>query len=776
MVKRNFQNRNVQTVTHWGAYNVEVNKGGIVGVQGLGSDSDPSAIGMSMVGTLDDKSRITDPMVRSGFLKSRQHSDSTQRGLEPFVPISWDLAEELVAEELARVRRDYGNKAIFGGSYGWASAGRFHHAQSQLHRFLNCLGGYTRSVNTYSFAAAEVILPHILGDYWAYISQQTTWPSIVENTELVVAFGGLPLKNTQVSPGGTGNHAQKSYMQQAKEKGVEFVNISPIRDDVADFLHAEWYAARPNTDVAIMLGIAYTLVTENRHSEEFLQEYCVGFEKFHSYLMGEVDGQPKDASWAANVSGLSAEQIISIARLMTKKRTMISLSWSLVRQDHGEQTYWMGVTLAAMLGQIGLPGGGVGFGYAAENTMGNQSGEYPLASLPQGKNDVDQFIPVARISDMLLQPGEVFDYDGQKHTYPDIELIYWAGGNPFHHHQDTNRLLKAWRIPQTIIVHDIWWNATARLADIVLPATSALERNDIGGASNDPYLFPMHQVVRPNGNARNDFEIFSGIARKLDVAEKFDQGRDEMAWIRHLYEVTADRFWQENMHLPPFESFWESGECLRLPVPKKHKVILAEYRSDPDANRLSTPSGRIEIYSEAISKFGYEDCVGHPIWMEPKEWLGQNNRNNRFHLISNQPSTRLHSQLDNGVTSRNSKINGREPVRINSKDAKKLGVIDNDIVRLYNERGQCLAGAVTCDDLLPGVVQMSTGAWWDPEDLSEPNSLCRHGHVNVLTIDKGTSSLAQGPIALTCLVNIEKFEGTVTEINVFNPPSITDAD
>ena len=96
-----------------------------------------------------------------------------------------------VAGELARVRDQHGNESIYGGSYGWASAGRFHHAQSQLHRFLNCIGGYTRSVNSYSLGASEVILPHVVGGAGEVLRRATTWKAILEHTELVVAFGGM---------------------------------------------------------------------------------------------------------------------------------------------------------------------------------------------------------------------------------------------------------------------------------------------------------------------------------------------------------------------------------------------------------------------------------------------------------------------------------------------------------------------------------------------------------------------------------------------------------
>ena len=103
---------------------------------------------------------------------------------------------------------------------------------------------------------------------------------------------------------------------------------------------------------------------------------------------------------------------------------------------------------------------------------------------------------------MLLCPGEPFTYDGARYTYPDIRLIYWAGGNPFHHHQDINRLLEAWKAPQTIVVHEQFWTATAKHADVVLPVTTAMEREDIGYASQEGILVAMSKIVDPVGDSR----------------------------------------------------------------------------------------------------------------------------------------------------------------------------------------------------------------------------------------------------------------------------------
>ena len=496
------------TSTHWGTYRVETENGVVTALHGFEEDSDVSPIGSGIVDVLDAPSRIRAPMVRRSWLESGPGSNNNLRGVDPFVEVSWERAEKLVADELSRVKQQHGNEAIFGGSYGWSSAGRFHHAQSQLHRFLKCVGGYTRSVGTYSYAAAEFIVPHVLGDYWALLLETTSWQSVIDQGELVVAFGGMPLSNGQINAGGIGRHVQREHMLEAREAGIEFVNISPIRADVDDSLAAEWLPVRPGTDTALLIAIAKTLIDGHLVDHHFLDRYTVGFDRFQQYLYGVDDGIVKNADWAAEICAVSADQIRRLALRMAAKRTMISVSWSLTRQHHGEQAYWAAITVAALLGQIGLPGGGIAFGYSTTNGIGGHNTKVPGASLPQGENKISTFIPVARISDMLLHPGELFDFNGSRYEYPDIQVIYWAGGNPFHHHQDLNKMLTAWRKPGTVIVHDWCWNSMAKHADIVLPCTTTLERNDLSISPRDPYVIDMQKAIEPIASSRNDYDIF----------------------------------------------------------------------------------------------------------------------------------------------------------------------------------------------------------------------------------------------------------------------------
>ena len=259
------------TSTHWGTYRAKVKDGKVQELIGWEHDKDPSPIGPGILDVQDGPTRIDAPMIRKSWLEGGPGTRNKNRGTDPFIEVSWDKANQLVADELNRVKDKYGNSSIFGGSYGWASAGRFHHAQSQLHRFLNCIGGYTRSKFTYSFAAAEAMVPHILGSYRAFLDTCTSWDLIKKNTELFICFGGIPLKNGQISQGGTGHHYQKENILEAAKSGIEFINISPLKSDLIDGAKGEWIAARPNTDTALMLGLAHTLHEEGLSDKKFLK-------------------------------------------------------------------------------------------------------------------------------------------------------------------------------------------------------------------------------------------------------------------------------------------------------------------------------------------------------------------------------------------------------------------------------------------------------------------------------------------------------------------------
>jgi biotin/methionine sulfoxide reductase len=345
------------TSLHWGAYRPQVVDGKLQAMVPVEWDPDPSPIGASIPEAITSPMRILRPAVRRSYLEN-PGAYPERRGQEPFVEVSWDVALDLVARELKRVKTEQGNQAIFGGSYGWGSAGRFHHAQSQLHRFLNLFGGYVFSTDSYSLGAGRVLMPHIVGNMDGLLAAHTSWKNLAQHCELFVAFGGLPAKNAQSSPGGASEHLLSRALEDMSEAGVPFVNVSPLRDDLCGPKNIQWLPVRPGSDTALMMALSFVLVSEGLHSEDFIQRYTVGYERFREYLLGHIDGQPKDPLWAQALTDIPAPQITTLARRMASQRTMINIAYSLQRSVHGEQPFWMTVTLAALLGQIGLPGGG----------------------------------------------------------------------------------------------------------------------------------------------------------------------------------------------------------------------------------------------------------------------------------------------------------------------------------------------------------------------------------------------------------------------------------
>lgn len=743
-----------RTATQWGIYDVLVEQGKIVGVEDISEDPAPSALGRGLVDGIQHPLRIREPAIRKGWLATKDRARQA-RGADKFVAVPWDEALELAAGEIKRVSEDFGNTSIFGGSYGWASAGRFNHAQSQLHRFINLAGGCTRAMNSYSTAAAQVVLPHVVAPWGQMELEQASWEEITEHTELMIVFGGVPLRNTQVAYGGITEHQSTPGFHAAINAGVRFINISPVRSDLVG--SQDWLAPRPGTDVALMLGIAFELETNGLVDEQFLASHCVGYERFRRYLLGLDDGQPKTSNWASDICDVAASKISELARLAAKRRTFVSAAWSLQRAHHGEQPYWMVVTLAAMLGGVGLPGQGFGFGYGAEGFLGSSWRRFNWATFSKGRNPTGFAIPVARIADMLLHPGEEVSYDGYEIEYPEIKLIYWAGGNPFHHHQDLNRLCRAWRKPDTVIVNEPWWTPVAQWADIVFPATTQLEREDICASSHDPYAHVMEIAIPPQHDARSDHEIFKGLADKLGFYDLFTAGKNDRQWLADMWQRSQAAAQKQGFELPAFDEFWLKKQH-RIPDSGPRKIWLGGFRQNAQANKLATPSGKIEIFSDVVHGFDYDDCPGHATWLEPFERLGGTGADSYpLALLSPQPERRLHSQLDHSAHSAEGKINGREVLAMHPDAARARNVEDGDTVRVFNDRGACLAGVRLDDGMRGDVVALPTGAWFKPSEPSEYGSLELGGNPNVLTKDVGTSKLAQGPSSGTCLVQVERY-------------------
>lgn len=785
-------NGEVYTAAHWGALKVSVKNGKIIKSENAfeGMIDNPLQSVTADLVEGQRTNRIKAPMVRKSYLEKKANHREL-RGADEWVEVSYDQAIKLVSDEVARVRKQKGASGIYGGSYGWKSSGNFHNARTLLHRYLTMGGGFVGGLGDYSAGAAQVIMPHVMGTLEVY-EQQTSWPLIMQHSKVVVIWGANPVDTLRIawtSNDGVG----LEYFTKLKNSGKKIIIIDPIKSNTVEFYgeKAEWISPKPNTDVAVMLGIIHTMLLSGKYNKEFIETYTEGFDKFADYVMGKGEDQtPKTAEWAAKISGVNPEKIKELASLFFENRTMLMTGYNMQRQHHGEQVHWMAVALASAIGQIGLPGGGFGISYHYANGGSPTTNAPIIGGMTVGKssrggaewlnNESSTAIPVARIADCLLNPGKTIDYNGRKITYPDIDLVYWVGGNPLVHHQDTNLLIKAWKKPTTVIVHDMYWTPTAKMADIVFPITTPYERNDLtmSGDYSNLNINPMKQVVARMPKSKHDYEVFADLAKAGGFGEQFTENKSEMQWLEEFYNAAYNQAKKAGVlmangnEMPDFATFWNANKPLVFsPTPEGEEFVrYGEFREDPILNPLGTPSGKIEIYSETIAKMNYKDCKGYPMWFEPIEWLGMNNKPAEFALVSPHPSLRLHSQLSNTALREKYAVADREPIWINPTDAKSKGIKNGDIVRVFNARGQILAGAVVSNIVPENVVRIYEGAWYDPEDPAKEGTLCKNGNANVLTLDLPTSELADANIANTALVNIEKYKGKAPKLTAFMPP------
>ncbi|AMF94254.1 trimethylamine-N-oxide reductase TorA [Vibrio fluvialis] len=772
--------------SHWGAFRAQIYGGKVQAIKPLETDKHPTDMLNGIKGIIYSPSRVRYPMVRLDWLKKHKYSAET-RGNNRFIRVTWDEAIDLFYRELERVQKQYGPWALHAGQTGWNQTGAFHNCTAMMQRAVGMHGNYITKVGDYSTGAGQTIMPYVLGSTEVY-AQGTSWTEILKHSDNIILWANDPVKNLQVG-WNCETHQSFGYLDQLKEKiakgEVNVVSVDPVKNKTQRFLQNDHLYINPQTDVAFMLAVAHVLYTEDLYDKKFISTYCLGFDDFIQYVLGNTkDKIERTPDWAAKICGVTPESIRDFARMLVKGRTQLLFGWCIQRQEHGEQPYWMGAVLAAMIGQIGLPGGGISYGHhysgiGVPSTGFAGPGGFPR-NLDQGakpkwdNNDFNGYsrtIPVARWIDAILEPGKKINHNGNTVTLPGFKMMVISGNNPWHHHQDRNKMKRAFQKLETVVTIDFNWTATCRFSDIVLPACTQWERNDIDsyGSYSGKGLIAMHRLVDPMFQSRTDFEIMTELTRRFGRHEEFTRGMDEMEWVRSLYN-DCKKANEGKFDMPEFDEFWEQS-VLEFGEGKPW-VRHADFRKDPEINALGTPSGFIEITSRKIGRYGYEHCQEHPMWFEKTERShgGPGSDKYPFWLQSCHPDKRLHSQMCESEAFRATyAVQGREPVYINPMDAKAKGIKEGDLVRVFNGRGQLLAGAVLSDSYPRGVIRIEEGAWYGP--LSEKEgAICTYGDPNTLTLDLGTSELAQATSANTCIVDFEKFTGKVPPVTSFGGP------
>ncbi|MEZ5086888.1 MAG: DMSO/selenate family reductase complex A subunit [Tessaracoccus sp.] len=713
--------------------------------------------GRNMRERLYSPDRIKYPMKRK---------EGTKRGDGQWEQIGWDEAATIFATKLKEVYEKHGPEAILRmyGSGTWNS----HINYEVMWRLLNCTGGQLNYYGNYSFSQLHTANKYHYGPYGE--TPSNSFEDSVTNGRMLVLWGNNP-RETRMSGGG----ALFTSLAAARKAGLKVVVIDPMYSDSAALLADEWLAPRPGSDAALVAAIVHELLARDLHDQEFLNRYCVGFDEatmpegvpanqsYRAYIEGKgPDGFEKTPEWASRITGLPAQQIRDFAvELGTTKPVNITQGWGLQRTANGEATCRAIYTLAAVLGQVGIPGGGNGgrdgyFWYKSLNLPRLAEENPTTASISCfGWLDAIQFG-----SQMTATKDGI---RGAEKLSTDLKFMVGMGSNIVQsQHADLQKVREIMRDESKLEFFcyiDNQFTRSAELADLVLPDCTSFERWDMVPSEytgDMAYLIMCEPAIEPLYESMAGYDICALIAEKFGVKEKFTEGRTLEEWVHHLYEL--DR--AEIPTLPDFETFREEG-VHRYYDPNGLHVSLKAFRQDPDANPLETPSGKIEIFSKElwdISKTWTfrEQRKGDVITAIPEfteTWEGPleaaEGGTYPIQLIGHHYKGRTHSTYGNLPTSRAAHP---QVLWLNTSDAQARGIQHGDLVEIYNDRGRVQVPVRVTPRIRPGVASLPQGAWFDLR-----NGVDKGGAVNMLT-SLHPAPLAKGGAQHTTLVQIKKAE------------------
>ena len=636
-----------------------------------------------------------------------------ERGKGEFKRISWDEALDTVAGELKRIKEAYGPKAVLLHVYSGQSTGTLHGAYLTICQILRSFGGYTA---TWGGASAEGSVFASRATFGT-LSTGHTRDDLV-NSKLIILWG----VNPATSVFGTNT---SFYLAIAKEAGARIVVVDPRYTDSAAIFADEWIPIRPGTDTAMMSAMAYTMISERLHDQRFLDRYTVGFEQFRKYVMGEEDRVAKTPAWAEARTGIPARTIVELARrYATRKPAALMPGMAPGRTAYGEQYHRMAATLAAMTGNIGIHGGNAaGFErgpvgpmvppIAFDKTDATYEERLKALNIPQR---LRSSVHVTRIWDAVLK--------GRAAGYPsDIKMVYIAWANPLNQIPNINKGIEALKKLEFIVVHDQFMTATARFADIVLPVTTIWERNDFARPwLSGSYFLYLNKVIEPAGEVRSDIDIFRDLAARLGLPQPF-AGISEEDGIRMMVDGMGDVVGE----IPDFQTFKREGvHKMKLSGPQ---LCFKAEIEDPGKHPFPTLSGKIEIYSKVLAGLNNAEVPPVPKYVEP--WEGPEDpltEKYPLQLITVHVKPRAHSCFAN-----NPWLKDIEPqsLSISAKDAQLRGIADGDSVRVFNDRGETIVQAAVSERIMPGVVSLGEGAWYQPDHQGRD----RAGSANILTRD-----------------------------------------
>lgn len=692
-----------------------------------------------------------------------------KRGEGKWERISWDEALDTIASEMKRIKEKYGNEAFY-NNYAWGVNWLGPDSQGLIQRLLRLFGGYVDYYGTYSEAAYGQAVPHITGGYSGNSADD------VLNSKLVVLIGD----NSVVTRAGGDNGGY--WFMKAAENGTKFIIIDPIMTDTVMGTQAEWVPINPGTDCALIAALSYVMIKEDLYDKEFMATHAVGFDEdtlpegappnssWVSYVMGKgPDQTAKTAEWAAKITGIPATRIENLAReIASVKPCAIIQSWGIQRRAYGEQAVRAVPILAAMTGNFGVRGGNPGL-------IPGGAG-FPISGIPVPPNPVKLSIPCYLWTDFIYRGTEMTaEKDGvrgesvawgantgssasedtaAKRLPVNMKFMWNDGGNTIiNQHGDVNRtieILKDDTMLEFIVATDVAMTPSTMFADIVLPETTGFEADNIitgeghGMKGNHSWVMFNHKVIEPMYEAKDNLWVAEQLADRLGIGEEFREGRKTREdWIKDIIASA-----QANVpDFPSYEEFKKVG-IFKLTHGEPF-VAFAEFHDDPEGHPLGTASGKIEVYSSFLASLNNDEIPPLPIYIP--EWEGVSDPlRGKYPLMmmTTHYVARAHSTFDNVDILQEAHP---QSIWINELDAKKRGIKNGDLVRVFNDRGEVHLPAFVTNRIRPGVTNMPQGAWYTPNEKGVDTRGCG----NVLTTHRATP-YAKGFAAHTNLVQVEK--------------------
>jgi anaerobic dimethyl sulfoxide reductase subunit A len=682
--------------------------------------------------------RLQYPMKRAG-----------QRGEGNFVRISWDEALDKIAAEMQRIKQAYGNTAIY-VPYGTGSYNQINGRQT-AQRLMNLFGGSLGFYNSYSWAAISYATPYVYGTNVTG-NQRQDWL----NSKYILMWSWNP---SEMRDGTNSEY----ILKKAKEKGAKLVCIDPRMTLSAVALADEWVPIRPGTDAAMMSAMAYIMITEKLYDADFVKTHCIGFdetqmppeaegaESYIDYILGTRDGVPKTPEWAEAICGVPRATIIRIAReYATIKPAVLYQGYGMQRRAYGEQAVRGGCVLAAITGNVGIPGGWAG-GMALQAPDGGPA----WIVFPTGQNPVKAQIPSFLWSEAVLRGKDMGPADGvvgAEKLGTNIKMIYAVACNALiNQHSNINRsakILQDEKLVEFLVVQDNFLTATGRFADILLPACTQFETWGLAdGWKYGDEVILMPKIVEPPFETKSDYQICAEIAKRLGFYDAYTEGRSERDWIAWGIETyRKTRF----PNIPRLDEFERSNIGVYSVPVTNPAVAFTEFRKDPEKNPLPTPSGKIEIFSKRLHDMNKPEVIpAVPKYI--REWespFGPEAKKYPLQVIGHHYLATVHSTLDNVDWLREA---WPQRVFINPLDAEPRGINNGDEVKVFNDRGATLVRCRVTKRIMPGVIAIPQGAWWSPDG----KGVDRRGSVNVLTSERWTP-LAFGNAQHTIMAQVEK--------------------